>query len=110
MTDAIVLGDGMIGVDMGNGLIQKVSGSRTARREPAGGVFTEEDAEREQQRAFGTPLPADPGKKWCYVCSETLDATEFHADASRPDGRYPMCRKCKNALDRWRYAERKSAG
>lgn len=109
MTDMIVIGDGMIGVDMGGGYVEKVSGSRTAQREPTGGVFTDADAEREQRRAFGEILPADPNTKWCYACGETYAVTEFHADASRPDGRYPMCKHCKNARDRLRYAEQKRA-
>lgn len=109
MSDTIVLGDGMIGVDMGGGYIEKVSGSRTARREPASGIFTDADAARAQRRAIGEILPGKLGMKWCSAHDPgdnggwvALD--DFTLDARYRDGRYPVCKACRAREERRRYA------
>lgn len=44
------------------------------------------------------------GQKWCYKCKEFLDAKScFISDSSRYDGFSPICRECKNRINRERY-------
>lgn len=41
--------------------------------------------------------------KVCRACHRDKTLLEFHADKTRPDGRFPYCRECSREKDRARY-------
>jgi hypothetical protein len=49
------------------------------------------------------PQPAATPFKTCRKCGQSLPVAAFRRDKSRPDGRHPYCRECKNAEDAARY-------
>ena len=48
--------------------------------------------------------------KWCSLCKQWHDKSEFGIDLSRWDGRVPSCKESKNELARMRYTPRARVG
>ena len=56
-----------------------------------------------------TPAREPAGEKLCPVCGEEKPRAAFFRDRHRRDGLSYLCRACKGARDRLRYAERLAA-
>ena len=55
----------------------------------------------------GGMIAAGPTKR-CLNCGEAKPLTEFHRDASSPDGHKRRCKACNNAAFREYYARKKA--
>ena len=109
LLDCVTLGDGTLNVEGEFGFIEKVTGSRIIRRSPH--ALSPDAEDRMYQNRSTIIHEGRVGEKWCQgVLGKECGwraLENFADDPTRPDKKNRICKECKNALDRYRYAAEK---
>src|SRR5207253_2623803 len=51
--------------------------------------------QKPRKRPAKTPVSTDPNLKWCLMCLQFLQKSQFTSDKTRKDGLDPRCKTCK---------------